>query len=434
MAAILTLSLFILVLVLSLTLNFSILWALACGWALFFAYGLHKKIPPRKLFSLSLEGVSRIRTILFTFIYIGMLTAVWRMVGTVPYIALQAARFFTPLAFVLVTFLLCSVVSTLFGSAFASAATVGVICMSVGSAMRINPAYMGGAILSGVFVGDRCSPISTSALLVATLTDTDIYSNIKRMLKSSWMPFLITCSLYYFLGLGALDNAATPDLDASFVPHFVLGPVTILPAAAIIILAFFRVRARFAMAISVLIGVLICLFVQRESPGMIARTLIVGYRADDPALAAMLNGGGVVSMVRTAVIVLLSATYSGLFEGTGLLDGAKKIVAKWSKKTTPFGGVTAASVFTSLICFNQTLLVMLVHQLSHDSVKNESDLALYLEDSAILIAAMIPWSIASSVPLETVGAPTAAIGFAFYLFLVPAWNLAADWRKHRKRV
>lgn len=93
MAAILTLSLFILVLVLSLTLNFSILWALACGWALFFAYGLHKKIPPRKLFSLSLEGVSRIRTILFTFIYIGMLTAVWRMAGTVPYIALQAARF-----------------------------------------------------------------------------------------------------------------------------------------------------------------------------------------------------------------------------------------------------------------------------------------------------------------------------------------------------
>ena len=433
MAAIITLGLFVGVLVLSLTLDFSILWALAGGWALFFAYGLFRKLTPRKLFALSFSGVFRIKTILVTFIFIGMMTAVWRLAGTVPAIALEAARFFSPLAFILVTFLLCSVVSTLLGSAFATAATMGVICMSVGSAMQISAAYMGGAILSGVFVGDRCSPVSTSALLVATLTGTDIYTNIKRMVKSSWAPFLLTCLLYGLLGRGALKAVVIPDLDALFAPHFYLGPVTLLPAAAIIVLSLFRVPARFAMTVSVLLGILICLYIQGDDPQTIVRTLITGYRADDPALAAMLGGGGIVSMVRTSAIVLLSATYSGLFEGTGLLDGAKKTIARWSKKTTPFAGVAATSLFASLICFNQTLLVMLTHQLCRDTVDDDSDMALYLEDSAILIAAMIPWSIAGAVPLETVGAPVSAIGFAFYLFLVPLWNLIPYMRKHARR-
>lgn len=37
----------------------------------------------------------------------------------------------------------------------------------------------------GVYFGDRCSPVSTSALLVAELTETGIYTNIKNMIKSA---------------------------------------------------------------------------------------------------------------------------------------------------------------------------------------------------------------------------------------------------------
>lgn len=74
------------------------------------------------------------------------------------------------------SFLLCSAMSVLVGSSFASAATMGTICMSLGLSMQANPVMLGGAILAGVYVGDRCSPVSTSALLVKQLTHTNLFN------------------------------------------------------------------------------------------------------------------------------------------------------------------------------------------------------------------------------------------------------------------
>ena len=62
-----------------------------------------------------------------------------------------------------------------------------------------------GAVLSGIFFGDRCSPMSSSAILVYSLTGTDIYRNIRGMMKTSLVPFLVSCVLYVVLagGIGA---------------------------------------------------------------------------------------------------------------------------------------------------------------------------------------------------------------------------------------
>ena len=49
--------------------------------------------------------------------------------------------------------------------------------------MQANPVMLGGAILAGVYVGDRCSPVSTSALLVKQLTHTNLFNTIARMLR-----------------------------------------------------------------------------------------------------------------------------------------------------------------------------------------------------------------------------------------------------------
>ncbi len=43
-------------------------------------------------------------------------------------------------------------------------------------------ALVGGAVLSGSFVGDRCSPLSSTANLVATLTHTHVFDN------EAWVP------------------------------------------------------------------------------------------------------------------------------------------------------------------------------------------------------------------------------------------------------
>ena len=44
----------------------------------------------------------------------------------------------------------------LIGTSLGTAATMGFICVSIGKAMGINPYYLGGAVLSGIYFGDRC--------------------------------------------------------------------------------------------------------------------------------------------------------------------------------------------------------------------------------------------------------------------------------------
>ena len=50
-------------------------------------------------------------------------------------------------------------------------------------------------------------------------------------------------------------------------------------------------------------------------------------------------------------------------------------------------------------------------------------MAISLENSVIVIAPLIPWSIAGSVPLAILGAPTSSLLAAFYLFLLPLWMM-----------
>ena len=168
-------------LILCLLLNASILYALAGGLLLFLLYGRRKGFGWGKLLRMALAGVKTVRNILITFLLIGVLTAFWRSAGTIPVIVCYAAKLIRPSVFLVMTFLLNAGVSVLTGTSFGTAATMGVICATMGGVMGVNVIFTGGAVLSGVFFGDRCSPVSTSALLVSELTKTNIFDNIRRM-------------------------------------------------------------------------------------------------------------------------------------------------------------------------------------------------------------------------------------------------------------
>ena len=76
-----------------------------------------------------------------------------------------------------------------------------------------------------------------------------------------------------------------------------------------------------------------------------------------------------------------------------------------------------------MVACNQTLTAILTHQLCRDIEPNEKELAIYLEDTAIVMASLVPWSIAGAVPLATVGAPIASMALACYHYILPLWQL-----------
>lgn len=431
MRELLTLGAFVAALLVCLGTGQSILLALAAGYLLFLAYGLSTGHSWREMGKLSLNGILTIKNILLTFMLIGVLTALWRACGTIPIIIYYASQALMPSVVVLMSFLLCCAVSVLTGTSFGTSATIGVICMMIANVMGVSPVLAGGAILAGSFFGDRCSPMSTSALLTSQLTQTDIFTNIRLMIRSSAVPFVLSCLLFLALGRSGAQAQDLSGIQGLFARNFALHWVAVIPAALIILLSLFRVHVRVTMSVSILAAALIALTVERVSPGALLQAALTGYHTSDPELAPMIDGGGVTSMLRVAAIVCLSSSYSGIFQGTGLLRGVQGGIARLSGILTPFGATLLTSAAASMVACNQTLAIMLTHQLCRDVIPDRQEMAITLEDTVVVVAPLVPWSIAGATPLATVGAPTASILAACYLYLLPLWGLLTHlprWR------
>ena len=211
---------FLLSLIGCLLLDIPLISAMLLGYVLFAGYTMHAGSSLRDIVRMTVSSIWQIRMVLIVFVLIGMLTASWRAGGTIPCIVSMAESLIRPEIFPLLAFLLNAALSIMLGTSFGTVATMGVICMSIGSVIGVPPAVTGGAVLSGIYVGDRCSPLSTSALVVSSITQTDIYDNLILMAKSAIRPLLISCVLYLIIGIYISPSSLDIDTNSIFSEHF----------------------------------------------------------------------------------------------------------------------------------------------------------------------------------------------------------------------
>ena len=431
MGSIIAILLFSLSLIVCLLLNFSVVYALIIGYIIFISYGLIKGYSLKVLIKKSFEGIMTVKNILLVFILIGMITALWRASGTITFIVYIGSKLISPSILIFLTFLFCAVLSVLIGTSLGTAATMGVICASIGKAMGINPYYVGGAVLSGIYFGDRCSPMSTSALLIAELTKTNLYTNIKLMIKTSIIPFIVTCLFYLFLGFKSKVSNISVDVTEIFKQNYNLNIIVIIPAILIIILSILKINVKKTMLVSIVISFIIAMFIQRDSIVALINYCIFGYHHPNERLNLMMKGGGILSMVNVSLIVGISSSYSGIFKETKMLVSLKKDLKDFSKKTSSYFVIFLSSIISGAIACNQSLGTILTNELCGELVEKQK-MAIILENTVILLVGLIPWNIAMDVPLKTIGVGFMSGLFAFYLYFLPLWNLFLDFIKERK--
>jgi len=433
MGSIVAILLFSLSLIFCLLLKYSVIYALIVGYIIFVTYGLIKGHDLKVLIKKSFEGVLTVKNILLVFILIGMITALWRASGTIAFIVYMGSKLISPSILILLTFLLCSILSFLIGTSLGTAATMGVICVSIGKAMGINPYYLGGAVLSGIYFGDRCSPMSTSALLITELTKTNLYTNIKLMLKTSIIPFVTTCLFYLFLGLKSSTSPVSIDATNIFKENYNLNIVVIVPAILIIILSLFKVNVKKTMLVSIVISFIIAMFFQKESVTSLINYCVYGFHHSNEKLNLMMKGGGILSMLNVGLIVAISSSYSGIFKETKMLVLMKKYLKEFSKKTSNYFVIFLSSIISGAIACNQSLGIILTYELCEE-LEDKQNMAIILENTIVLLAGLIPWNIAMAVPLKTVDIGLMSGLFAFYLYFLPLWNLFLGIIKKKRKI
>ena len=431
MGSIIVILLFSLSLIVCLLLKYSVIYALIVGYIIFITYGFMKGHNLIVLIKKSFEEVLTVKNILLVFVLIGMITALWRASGTIAFIVYMGSKLISPSILILLTFLLCSILSVLIGTSLGTAATMGVICASIGKTMGINPYYVGGAVLSGIYFGDRCSPMSTSALLIAELTKTNLYTNIKLMIKTSIIPFVMTCLFYLFLGFKSTVSNINVDVTEIFKQNYNLNIIVIIPAILIVILSILKINVKKTMLVSIIISFIIAMFIQRDSIVVLINYCIFGYHHPNEKLNLMMKGGGILSMVNVSLIVGISSSYSGIFKETKMLVSLKGYLKEFSKKTSNYFVIFLSSIVSGAIACNQSLGTILTNELCGELVEKQK-MAITLENTVILLVGLIPWNIAMDVPLKAIDVGFVSGFFAFYLYFLPLWNLFLGVMEEKK--
>lgn len=419
---------FTLSLVFSISRNISSVWPLLAGMVSFSLVAFHRGHDFKSIVKMLLGGMKKALALMPIFALIGMITALWRAGGTISFFVYYGTKLMNPQYFILFAFFLTCLVSFALGTSFGTAGTIGVVLIVLAKGGGVNPMAAAGAIVSGSFFGDRCSPVSSSANLVATVTETNLYTNVKNMFKTGFIPFLLTAAYYAYLSGRYPLNHANSELLDQIASYFNLNLLTVLPAAIILFLAIMRKNVKISMLFSIIAAFFTCIFLQKIAPADILKTMVFGfYLEDGSSLANIISGGGLLSMVNVSLVVLIASSYSGIFEGTGMLNDIQGFLVKMSDKIGVYLTTMFTSIATCAFCCNQTLPVLLTKQLMDKIYKgkgfSKEELAIDIENTAILIAELFPWSIAIAVPLATLSVDSGAIPYAVYLYLVPLINV-----------
>lgn len=406
-----------------LALGRSLLWALLVGLALFSLLGLRRGFSPRTLAAMAWRRGREALIVLPVLLLIGTVTALWRACGTISFFLYTGLRSIPPHWFLLMAFLLTAALSAMLGTSFGVTGTAGVVLLALARSGGVPVPLAAGAVLSGAYFGDRCSPMSSCAALVAACTGTELYTNVWHMLRTAVLPTALSAAFYGVLSLRAPLNGVSDGVLRALREGFTLSWPVVVPAVLMLALPLLRVPVKAAMAASAGAALALAVGMQHLPAAEALRAALLGYVPAGGSLSRILAGGGVVSMLPSCGVVLVTSLYTGILEGIGALTPLRSGAERLAKRLGLFPAAALVSAAGAMLLCNQSAMILLDAQLLAPSYacrgRSRTELALDIANSGVTIAGLVPWSIAQSIPLAMLGAGVGAVPYAVLLYLIP---------------
>lgn len=403
---------FLLVLVGAVATGHSILWALGFGVAIFSLASVRNGTPWRSLPGMLLASVSGVRPILILFALIALLTASWRMSGTVAYVICTIIGFINPACYFLWVFLLCSTLCMVVGSALGTVGMVGMVCMLTAQMAGLDTLVTAGAVMSGITMGSRLSPFSSSQALIAEMTHVPTMDVWGPLWRSSLLPLALTCAGY--VGLSLVQPDVKLDLGATtrMGEAYTLSPWLLLPIGVQMALALARVPVKRAILCSSLVAYALAVIIQGVPLSALVTGTLYGYVP--PFGAGQLGGGGIPSMLSPFAIVLLGAPFGRLLKICGLLDTLETQLPRLSSKFGPTRTVIGITFCIACLSCNIVLTAMVAHTVCQCLKQPPRDLSVDLSLACYSISFLLPWNMTCLAPFAVMNTSMHCLVYAFY--------------------
>ena len=391
---------------------------------LFFTFvGLKRGYSLKKIGMLYWVETKKSLNIIVILILIGMLISSWLSSCVISSIIYYSLKYVNPNLFILCAFLITSLISMLIGTSFGTVSAIGIPLIIIGKAAGINLGILGGAIFSGAYFGDRTSPLSSSLLLLCNLTNLKLFDYVKKIIIDNIIPFALCIAFYLVLSLKYPLTSMSNSLSNELYNYYNVSLLLLLPAIILFVLSILKVQITHSIPIGVLCAFILDIFIQHTSVFDFLNCLVFGYTNNSDILKNIIHGGGIISMLKTCYIIVISCSISGFFSGLNVFENLKvKLKEKNLSKSSIFLVTVVLGIINAAVGCSQTIAIILTLDIVKDLYEDEpnDELALDFSNSAILTPALIPWCIAALVPCSVLGINSYSyIPFAFYLYIVP---------------
>lgn len=357
---------------------------------------------------------------LLFFLLIGAVIGTWIQSGTVPALVYYGLDLLNPKYFLVTSFLVCCIVSTILGTSWGTVGTIGVAIMgmAVSSKLSIPLGIIAGTIVSGAWFGDKMSPISDTNVLIATTSKVDIYKHIKVMMYSTLPSFLITLVILIFINRHYTSNITMDYTQISIIKdtleqEFNLGITTFIPVIALVILCVLKVEGVTSLILATAIAVICSVFIQGDSLIVSLESIMNGFSIETGVaeVDVLLNRGGINSMMPTFLLGFMALCLGGVIQKTGFVDD---IIKRISSRLKSVFSVVLTTMITCVLgnaVFADTYLTIVLNSNMYRKLYDERQLDLSMLSRTIAEAAtmstpLIPWTAASAFIVGALGVPT----------------------------
>lgn len=390
------------------------------------------------------EKIGKSFMAIFIFVFVGLIIGTWMLSGTIPMLIYYGLKLLSPSMFLVSAFIITVIVSLCTGTSFGSVGTVGLALIGVATGLGIHMPAAAGAIISGAYFGDKMSPLSDTTNLAPVAAGTTLFEHIRHMFYTT-LPACAVCLLVYFIAghsgsvVSAADSSAAVDMMNGLLQTFRFHPLLLLPLLIVLAgSAMGRPTIPVMFLASVTAGLLAIAF-QGASVGSVISAGFGGFKLDmlpkiDPgavsdSIRALLERGGMTSMMTTVLKVLCAFLFAGAMSAGGFMETILGALKTFVHSDGTLILITViATLITGIVVGNAYIPILLCGELFRDAFEERKldakNLSRTLEDAGTCVIPLVPWSAGGAYMAGTLGVATAAYApwtifcYAGFLFAI----------------
>ena len=355
---------------------------------------------------------------------VGLLIGSWVFSGTIPMIIYYGVDLISPQYLVLTAFVIAAIISTVTGTSWGSAGTVGVAIMGIAQGLDVNLAATAGAVVAGAYFGDKLSPLSDTTNLAPIAAGSELYEHIRHMFYTTIPATIVAIAAYLFFGSEAASSGANVSesvlaLQGQLDKIFHWNIILLLPVLFVLAGSVLKWPTIPVMIIASLFSVILGVIIQGFSLKNGFISVMTGFNVTmsginmefSKDITKLLNRGGVSSVNSTTILVICAMGFAGIISKTGMLTKVLHTIMARVKSTAGVIISTIGSCLTvAFVTGSSYLSILIPGEMFKDFYKEKNlaakNLSRTLEDSGTVIVPLIPWSAAGAYMTATLGVPT----------------------------